>query len=78
MSGSLLFGWLVVSGALARRSGAQRRSFAGTRVALRAASSLAAIGVHTLFYNAFFEDPMSWGVLGLAAVASRVRASGPQ
>jgi len=28
----------------------------------------AAIFVHSLFYNAFFEDPMTWGLLGLAAI----------
>ena len=32
---------------------------------------LASIGVHSLFYNAFFEDPMVWGALGLAALTSR-------
>ncbi len=35
---------------------------------------LAAIAVHSLFYNAFFEDPMTWGLLALTAVA--VRAEG--
>jgi hypothetical protein len=32
----------------------------------------AAVAVHSLFYNAFFEDPTIWAALGLAAVASRV------
>jgi hypothetical protein len=32
---------------------------------------LAAIAVHSLFYNAFFEDPMSWGLLALAPLAAR-------
>jgi hypothetical protein len=36
-------------------------------------ASLAAIGVHSLFYNAFFEDPMMWGLLALAAVAAAAR-----
>jgi len=35
--------------------------------------ALAAIAVHSLFYNAFFEDPTMWGLLGLAALAARVR-----
>jgi O-antigen ligase len=32
-----------------------------------------AIAVHSLFYNAFFEDPMMWGVLGLIALAFVLR-----
>jgi len=32
---------------------------------------LTAIGVHSLFYNAFFEDPMVWAAFGLAALTSR-------
>ena len=28
-----------------------------------------AITIHSLFYSAFFEDPMMWGALGLAALA---------
>jgi hypothetical protein len=31
---------------------------------------LAAISVHSLFYNALFEDPLFWGVLGLVAAGS--------
>jgi hypothetical protein len=49
-------------------------SFAG-RTALVCGLALAAIAVHSLFYNAFFEDPTSWGLLGLAALASRSRAN---
>ena len=33
--------------------------------------ALVAIAVHSLFYNAFFEDPMVWGLLGLAGVFAR-------
>lgn len=36
--------------------------------------ALAAIGAHSLFYNALFEDPMFWGLLGLAALGSRAPA----
>jgi hypothetical protein len=32
--------------------------------------ALTAIVVHSLFYNAFFEDPMTWGLVGLAALAA--------
>jgi hypothetical protein len=29
--------------------------------------------VHSLFYNAFFEDPMMWGILGLIALVVALR-----
>ena len=32
--------------------------------------ALTAIFVHSLFYNAFFEDPMTWGLIGLIALAA--------
>jgi hypothetical protein len=32
---------------------------------------LLAIVVHSLFYNALFEDPLFWGLLALGAVAAR-------
>src|SRR5207244_7360070 len=35
--------------------------------------SLAAVVVHALFYNAFFEDPTTWGLLGLAALVAATR-----
>jgi putative inorganic carbon (HCO3(-)) transporter len=44
------------------------RSFAG-RVSLAAVLALAAILVHSLFYNDFFEDPTTWGLFGLVALA---------
>ena len=43
------------------------------RTVLVCGLALAAIAVHSLFYNAFFEDPTMWGLLGLAAFAARVR-----
>ena len=49
-------------------------SFAG-RTALVCGVALAAIAVHSLFYNAFFEDPTTWGLLGLGALAARARAA---
>ena len=39
-------------------------------VGLVSGLALAAIFCHSLFYNAFFEDPMTWMLLGLAALAS--------
>lgn len=37
--------------------------------------SLVAIAVHSLFYNAFFEDPMVWGLFGLLALLARREAA---
>jgi O-antigen ligase len=69
LPGLALFAWLLVSGlALAFRRGG--RDLAGL-AAIAFGLVLASIGVHSLFYNAFFEDPTVWGVLGLAAVAAR-------
>ena len=65
--GFALFAWLLaVAFALPFRRGS--RSFAG-RVSLIVGGALMAIAVHSLFYNAFFEDPMVWGLFGLGAVA---------
>ena len=49
-----------------------------SRVALATGVILVAIAVHSLFYAAFFEDPMTWALLGLVGLTSRVpRKSGP-
>ena len=72
--GLALFVWLAVSGfllAFRRRNG----DVAGL-TAFACGLVLAAIGVHSLFYNAFFEDPTVWGVLALAAVTARVPLAG--
>ena len=61
--GLVLFGWLLV--ALFRQ--AFRRA---GRVGLIAGLGLAAILCHSLFYNAFFEDPLTWMLIGLVALAS--------
>jgi O-antigen ligase len=36
---------------------------------------LVAIAVHSLFYNAFFEDPVVWGLFGLAGLFAREEAA---
>jgi hypothetical protein len=78
--GVALYLWLLVASfwLLLRTAGG---AGAG-RVALVLTASLAAIAVHSLFYNAFFEDPMAWGVLGLAPLAAaalaRERVSEPR
>ena len=67
--GLLLYVWLLVSGLLlAFRRFA--RDLPGL-TALTCGLVFAAVAVHSLFYNAFFEDPTIWVALGLAAVASR-------
>lgn len=68
--GLALFAWLVVVAAwvtLARLG----RGFT-SRVSLAVGVSLVAIFVHSLSYNAFFEDPMTWALLGLVGLACRV------
>ena len=75
--GLLLLGWLVFVALLVtlRRAGA---AFKG-RTSLAVAASLAAIGLHSLFYNALFEDPTFWGLLALTALCAHLplRRSAP-
>ena len=68
--GLLLLGWLVFVALFVtlRRSGS---AFKG-RACLAIAASLAAIGLHSLFYNALFEDPTFWGLLALAALCANL------
>jgi putative inorganic carbon (HCO3(-)) transporter len=78
--GLALFGWLLIAAFVLTFRGLVPTVFAG-RVALILGVVLAAIGVHSLFYNAFFEDPMAWGVFGLAPLVAaglaRERVSEP-
>ena len=74
LPGLALFAWFILV-ALAVAFRRVDRDFVG-RVALVFGLILTAIGVHSLFYNAFFEDPTVWGVLGLAAVAARTPLAG--
>jgi O-antigen ligase len=68
--GLALLAWLVAA--------ALRGSLTGlgtgftSRVAFAVGLTLLAITVHSLFYNAFFEDPMTWALLGLVGLASSV------
>jgi O-antigen ligase len=66
LPGLLLLGWLAVV-ALAGTLLGSHRGDAG-RAALAVGLTLGAIGVHSLFYNALFEDPITWALLGLAAL----------
>jgi hypothetical protein len=76
--GLVLYFWLVASLLVA----AYRRINHGAygRVALTAGLGLVAIFVHSLAYNDFFEDPTTWGLIGLIALTAprRVRAREPK
>ena len=65
--GLLLLAWLGLA-SLWPAFLARGRSPAG-RAALVAGLTLGAIAVHSLFYNALFEDPTTWALIGLAALA---------
>src|SRR3954464_9487342 len=69
-----IVGFLVYAALLAA---AVRLLQLGTRrhraLGLGAASVFLALFVHSLFYAGFFEDPIVWGVLGVAAWALAVR-----
>jgi hypothetical protein len=67
--GLALFAWLLGAAFVAtlRRLGYGFTS----RISLAIGLVLVAIAVHSLFYNAFFEDPMMWAALGLVGVAAR-------
>jgi putative inorganic carbon (HCO3(-)) transporter len=71
--GLALFCWLLLTAFVIAFRGLAPGTFAG-RVSLILGVVLAAIGVHSLFYNAFFEDPMAWGVFGLAPLAAAALA----
>jgi putative inorganic carbon (HCO3(-)) transporter len=68
--GLLIFGWLVAAGLFVAFRGHRGASDAAGRARIVAGLAFAAIFVHSLFYNAFFEDPLTWGVLAMAAVAA--------
>jgi O-antigen ligase len=72
--GLCLFAWFLVVAFLVPF----RRTASGppaVRVAgVAAGLGLTAIFVHSLFYNAFVEDPLMWGFLALATLAARESA----
>jgi O-antigen ligase len=70
--GLLLYLWLLVA---ALRQAFRRPSM----VSIVAGLGIAAIFVHSLFYNAFFEDPTTWGLFGLAVLGAPIaRARQPK
>jgi putative inorganic carbon (hco3(-)) transporter len=66
--GLVIFAWFVAAGLFLAFRRSDATSTAG-RARLIAGVGLAAILVHSLFYNAFFEDPLTWTLLAIAAVA---------
>jgi O-antigen ligase len=67
--------WLVIVAILAALRGLGR-GFT-SRVSFAVGLTLVAIVVHSLAYNAMFEDPMTWAALGLVGLATSVpRRSG--
>jgi O-antigen ligase len=70
-----LFAWLLGAALFASLYGLGR-GFT-SRVSLAVGVVLVAIAVHGLFYAAFFEDPMTWALLGLVGLASRVPKKAP-
>jgi putative inorganic carbon (HCO3(-)) transporter len=68
--GLVIFGWLVAAGLFVAFRASRRVSNTAGRARIVAGLAFAAIFVHSLFYAAFFEDPLTWGLLAIAAVAA--------
>jgi O-antigen ligase len=65
LPGVLLYAWFLLA--------VLRQAFTRSgRLGFTAGIALAAIFVHSLFLDAFFEDPLTWGLVGLVALASPV------
>jgi O-antigen ligase len=69
--GLLLFFWLLGALLLAAYRRIDHAIYG--RLALAAGLALLAIFVHSLAYNDFFEDPTTWGLIGLIGLVSPVR-----
>jgi hypothetical protein len=69
--GFVVFFWLVLSLLLAAYRRIRHDAYGP--MALAAGLGLLAIFVHSLAYNDFFEDPTTWGLVGLIALVSPVR-----
>jgi O-antigen ligase len=68
--GLALFAWLVVTGLQVALRGNRAGETLAAKTGIVAGLGILAILVHSLFYNAFFEDPMIWGLFALAALAA--------
>ena len=63
--GFLLYTWLLAATGWALYLVARQDRALGVGLA----AVLGALVVHSLLYAGFFEDPLAWGVIGLAAAA---------
>jgi O-antigen ligase len=72
--GFALLIWLVAAAILTALRLAGKRRLTG-RVGLFVALGITAIAVHSLFYDAFFEDPMTWGLFAFVALTAAAVAS---
>jgi O-Antigen ligase len=70
-----LLAWLVAAAFLATLRGLGN-GFT-SRVSLATGIVLLAIAVHSVFYAAFFEDPLTWALLGLVGLVARVPKKRP-
>jgi O-antigen ligase len=68
--GLVLFLWLLAAAALTCFRGALSGDTPAAQTRLIAGVALGAILAHSLFYDALFEDPMTWGLLALASLAA--------
>ena len=71
--GFALYAWLLAAAAWALWLVTRRQRVLG----LGLASILLVLFVHSLLYAGFFEDPLTWGVLGLAAAVLAAAAPSP-
>jgi O-Antigen ligase len=76
--GFLLYFWLLGALLLAAYRRIDHRTYG--RMALAAGLALVAVFVHSLAYSDFFEDPTTWGLIGLIGLVSprRVPAREPR
>ena len=74
LPGLVLFGWVCVAALLGALRGLGR-GFT-SRVSFAVGLTLVAIIVHSFFYSALFEDPMTWAMLGLVGLAASVPRKG--
>jgi putative inorganic carbon (hco3(-)) transporter len=74
LPGLALLVWLVAAAIVTALRLAGKRRLTG-RVSLFVALGVTAIAVHSLFYDAFFEDPMSWGLFAFGALTAAAVAS---
>jgi putative inorganic carbon (HCO3(-)) transporter len=74
--GLVIFAWFVAAGLYLVFRRVDTSSAAG-RARLIAGLGFAAIVVHSLFYNAFFEDPLTWALLAIAAIAATASEPAP-